>query len=433
MLNTKYVREHLDEIRSSLEKRRSDYPLDELLRLDEEWRRLKTELQNLQAEQNRASIEISKLKKERKDTAEKIEKLKALKQEMASKGAMLNDYEGKINKLLLSLPNILHESVKYGKDENDNIEVRRWGDASKKGVPPHSEILEGMGLVDIERAAKAAGSRFYYLKGEMVNMALALERFAIDELTKKGYMQILPPYMIKKEYYMGVTSLGDFEESLYMATEGNYASSNADYEKMEDTLFLIATSEHAIAAMHAGEVFSSKKLPLKYVGISPCFRREAGAHGKDTKGIFRVHQFEKVEQFIFSRAEDSWKYFDEIVGNEEEIFRKLKIPYRVVEMCTGEIGIVAAKKVDVEGWFPSQGRYRELTSASNCTDWQSLRLDIKYDEGNERKYVHTLNGTGIAIERTMAAIVENYYNADGTITVPDALVPYMGKDKITKI
>ncbi|MEM0201891.1 MAG: serine--tRNA ligase, partial [Candidatus Micrarchaeaceae archaeon] len=417
MLNTKYVRDHLDEIRSSLERRRSDYPLDKLLKLDEEWRSLKTELQGLQADQNKASVEISKLKKAGKDAAGEIERLKALKQKIADEEARLNDYESKINGLLLGLPNILHESVKYGKDENDNTEIRKWGDTSKRNVPAHSEILESMGLVDVERAAKVAGARFYYLKGDIVNLALALERFVLDELSKKGYMQILPPYMMKRAHYMGVTSLGDFEESLYMATSGA-TTERSDYEKMEENLFLIATSEHAIAAMHAGEVFSSKELPIKYVGISPCFRREAGAHGKDTKGIFRVHQFEKVEQFIFSRAEDSWKHFEEIVSNEEEIFRKLGIPYHVVEMCTGEIGVVAAKKIDIEGWFPSQGRYRELTSASNCTDWQSLRLDIKYDEGNERKYVHTLNGTGVAVERTIAAIVENYYNEDGTITVP---------------
>jgi seryl-tRNA synthetase len=182
--------------------------------------------------------------------------------------------------------------------------------------------------------------------------------------------------------------------------------------------------------MHAGELFSAKQLPLKYAGISPCFRREAGAHGKDTKGIFRVHQFEKVEQFIFCREEDSWKYYDELIKNEEEIFQKLKIPYHVIEMCTGDIGVVAAKKIDVEGWFPGQGKYRELTSGSNCTDWQSRRLDIKYDEGGERRYVHTLNATGVAVERTLAAIVENYYNEDGSITVPEVLVPYLGKSKI---
>jgi seryl-tRNA synthetase len=187
-----------------------------------------------------------------------------------------------------------------------------------------------------------------------------------------------------------------------------------------------------MAAMHAGEVFSAKDLPIRYVGASPCFRREAGAHGKDTKGIFRVHQFEKVEQFIFCKQDDSWKYYEELINNEEDLLQKLNIPYHRIEMCTGDIGIVAAKKVDLEGWFPSQQKYRELTSASNCTDWQSLRLDIKYDDKGERKYVHTLNATGIAVQRTIAAIAENYYNENGTITVPEVLVPYMGKKVIGK-
>ncbi len=217
--------------------------------------------------------------------------------------------------------------------------------------------------------------------------------------------------MIKREHYEGVTSLADFEDALYAVTESGEAKSKQDIEHMTEPMFLISTSEHAIAAMHAGEIFSKSDLPLKYAGISTCFRREAGAHGKDTKGIFRVHQFDKVEQFIFTKEDDSWQYFEEMVKNEEEMFQKLGIPYRVVDICTGDIGIVAAKKNDVEGWFPSQGKYRELTSASNCTVWQSMRLDIRYDDNGERKYVHTLNGTGIAVERTIAAIVENYYDA----------------------
>ncbi len=432
MITTKYVRDNLEEIRKSLGKRKSDYPLEELLKLDEEWRKLRTELQELQAKKNKASLEISKVKKEGGNAEEQIKALQDIKLRAEEIEGELPSYEARINDLLWNMPNVLHESVKYGKDENDNVEIRKWGDTSKSSTLSHSDILEKMGLVDIERAAKVAGARFYYLKGDLVHLGIALEKFVLDELAGKGFISVLPPYMVRKEYYKGVTSLGDFEDALYKATDSEEAGKKKEYERVEDNLFLIATSEHAIAAMHAGELFSAKELPLKYAGISPCFRREAGAHGKDTKGIFRVHQFEKVEQFIFCREQDSWKYFDELVANEESIFQKLGIPYHAIEMCTGDIGIVAAKKIDIEGWFPSQGKYRELTSASNCTDWQSRRLDIKYDEAGERKYVHTLNATGVAVERTLAAIAENYYDEKtGKITVPKVLVPYMGKEEIS--
>ena len=433
MLSAKYVRDNLDTIRKSLEKRKSDFPLDELLKADEETRKLMTDIQQKRAARNAGSKEIAELKKQGKEPSkEQLESLARLKGEIDSAEKELENYQEKLRSLPLSMPNILHDSVPYGKDENDNVELRKWGVPRPDKTPSHIEILEKLGLVDLERAAKTAGARFYYLKGDLVKLSLALEHFAIDELSKKGFTPVLPPFMIKKEHYEGVTSLSDFVDALYAVSESSEAKGEAEIEHVSDQLYLISTSEHAIAAMHAGEVFSKNDLPLRYAGISTCFRREAGAHGKDTKGIFRVHQFDKVEQFIFARADDSWQYFDELVKNEEEIFQKLGIPYHVIDICTGDIGIVAAKKNDVEGWFPSQGKYRELTSASNCTDWQSMRLDIKYDDNGERKYVHTLNATGIAIERAIAAIVENYYNDDGTITVPDVLVPYMQKSKIGK-
>jgi seryl-tRNA synthetase len=328
------------------------------------------------------------------------------------------------------MPNVLHDSVKYGKDETGNVEISKWGKPKKAALAGHhAELLEKKGLIDIERAAKVSGSRFYYLKGDFVLLAKSLERFALDELAKKGYLPLQPPYLMKREYYRGVTGLGDFEQMLYAVQKPNEAEKD---EADEGEQFLIATSEHPMAAMHAGELLSAKELPLKYAGVSPSFRREAGTHGKDTKGIFRVHQFDKVEQFVFCRPEESWKIFDELIANEEEIFQKLSIPYRVIEMCTGDIGIVAAKKVDLEAWFPSQQQYREITSASNCTDWQSMRLDIRYDEKGERRYLHTLNATGISVERALTAIAENYANDDGSITVPEVLVPYMGKSKIGK-
>ncbi len=430
MITTKYVREHLPEIRDSLKRRKSAFPLDQLLKFDEEWRTLKTKLQDLQASLNRSSLEISEMKKKGEEIKSRVASLAKTKQEIAGIESELPTYEYKINELLWNLPNVLHESVRYGEGAEGNAEVRKWGTIKSKNTKSHEEILTKLDGIDIERAAKISGARFYFLKGDIALLEQSLIRFAIDEMVSKGYMLIYPPLMLRKKYYRGVTALGDFEDMLYRIGDPKEVEGKKDYERVNDELFMIGTSEHTMAAMHADEVFSGNDLPLKYVGISPCFRREAGAHGKDTKGIFRVHQFFKVEQFIFSKQEDSWGYFDELLANEEEIYQKLKIPYHVLDICTGDIGTVAAKKVDIEGWMPSQNAYRELTSCSNCTDWQSARLNIKYDEKGERKYVHTLNATAVATTRTLVAIVENYVNGDGSITVPDVLVPYMGKSQI---
>lgn len=435
MLTTKYVRDHLDEIRESLDRRKSDYPLGELLELDARWRSAKTELQALKTRKNRASMEISSMKKEGKESAiveSAIGALSEIKEKERKIERELPAYEERIEHLLLNMPNTLHKSVPYGTDDSQNVEIRKWGEREKRDGKSHEEILTGLGLIDLERAAKVAGARFYYLKGEISLLEQSLIRFALDELAGKGYTAISPPMMMKREMYKGVTSLGDFEDALYRVADTKEAAERDRGERMEEELFLISTSEHAIAAMHAGEVFSAKELPLRYAGVSPCFRREAGSHGKDTKGIFRVHQFYKVEQFIFAGADDSYKFFDELISNSEDIYKKLGIPYRVVDICTGDIGIVAARKNDIEGYMPGQDRYRELVSCSNCTDWQSLRLDIKYDDGGERKFVHTLNSTAIATTRTIVAIVENYANGDGTIEVPKALVKYMGKERIGK-
>ncbi|MGC8651657.1 MAG: serine--tRNA ligase [Candidatus Micrarchaeia archaeon] len=431
MITTKYVRDNLEAIRKSLETRKGGYPIEELLKLDKEWRENKAKLQELQSRRNKLSLGIAELKKkgadeEAKDMAAEAAQVKSGIDEL---GAETEKQEAKIEYLLLNLPNVLHETVPYGKDSNDNVEIKRWGEPSNRNALGHDELLKKLGLLDTEQAAEVAGARFYYLKGDLALLQHSLMRFAIDELIKKGYELIDPPLLLKKQYYKGVTALGDFEEMLYRVGEP-VESKGKGIEHVDEDLFLIATSEHPIAAMHANHVFAAKELPKRYVGYSPCFRREAGAHGKDTKGIFRTHQFYKVEQFIFSRQEDSWKYHEELLHNEEELFQKLNIPYRVVNICTGDIGIVAAKKYDIEAFMPAQGGYREVTSCSNCTDWQSLRLDIKYDEGNQRKYVHTLNATAISANRAMVAIVENYAMDNGKIKVPDVLVPYMGKDVI---
>jgi seryl-tRNA synthetase len=432
MMTAKYVREHLKAIKESMKRRHSEYPIDELLKLDEQSRKLNTELQELRAKRNKGSLAVAEMKKAKKNADREIRELAEVKEKIEELEAATPSYDDRLNSLLLNMPNTLDPSVPYGKDEASNVEVRRWGTPKKKKAANHADLLKKLGLLDLEKASEVAGARFYYLKGDLALLEQALIRFSIDHMVKKGYTLIAPPLMLRKKYYQGTTALGDFEEVLYKVSDPAEVKDKTDLERMVEELFLISTSEHAMAALVSEGVFSSKELPIKMVGVSPNFRREAGAHGKDSKGIFRVHQFYKVEQFVVSRQEDSHRYFDEMMVNAEEIFKKLEIPYRVVNICTGEIGVVAAKKFDLEAHMPASGEYRELVSCSNCTDWQALRLDIKYDEGGERRFAHTLNSTvSGSIERMMVAIVENYSNDDGTITIPDALVSYMnGKKKI---
>lgn len=429
MLTTRYVRDHIDEIKESLDRRKSGYPIDRLLELDRSWRDGKGRLQELQAKRNKATLEVSELKRNGKEIKDKVKSLSFLKEQIGELERIVSKNEQEIDKLLWNMPNVLDKAVPYGESEDNNIEIKKIGTIEKgKKSANHEETYRNMDLLDIEHASKVSGARFYYLKGALALLEQALIHFGIDEMVKKGYTLIAPPLMLKKEFYKGVTALGDFEELLYKVADPGEAASKKDYEKTDDDLYLIGTSEHPMAALHAGHTFKTSDLPKKYVGISPCFRREAGAHGKDTKGIFRVHHFYKIEQFIFCKPEDSPKYFNELLGNAEDVMQKLKFPYRILEFCTGGIGTVAARKNDIETYMYHQKAYRELCSCSNCTDWQSVRLDIKYEDKGERKYVHTLNSTLLATTRVLAAIAENCLGEDGTISIPEALVPYMNKN-----
>lgn len=431
MFTAKYVRDNLEKIQESMKRRKIDYPVDRLLELDKSWRVEKEEKEVLQAKLNKASHEISDLKKQGKDIKANVAALPKLKEKIAELDKKVGKSEQEIEKLLWNMPNILDKVVPYGESEEQNATIRTWGTVDKKKKSAnHIDTYKRMGLVDIEQAAKVSGARFYYLKGDLALLEQALIRFGIDEMVKKGYTLIAPPLMMKKEFYKGVTALGDFEELLYKVADPKEAEAQKEYEKIDDELFLISTSEHPIAALHAGQVLDSSELPKKYIGISPCFRREAGSRGRDTKGLFRVHHFYKIEQFIFCKPEDSKKYFDELIANAEGIAQKLGFPYRVLEFCTGGIGTVAARKNDVEIYMNEQKTFRELGSCSNCTDWQSLRLDIRYEEKGEKKYVHTLNSTLLATTRTLVAIAENCLNEKGGINIPDALVPYIGKKTI---
>jgi len=420
MLDIKLIRENPEFVKNNLMKRgnpENSKMLDALIDLDKEWRKSLTKLNDLRHKRKLITSEIAALKKTRKDASGKVEKAKKLDSEITSIEKEVAKVEEKTRDYLMRLPNLLHETVPVGKDENDNVQIRSWGVIPKFdfAVKNHIDLGLNLDIIDIERAGKVTGSRFFYLKREGVLLDMALMSFALEEITKKGYLPVEPPYVMRREPYEGVTALSDFEDVLY---------------KIEnEDLYLIATTEHPMAAMFMNEVLKEEDLPLKLAGVSTCFRKEAGAHGKDTRGIFRTHQFNKIEQFVFCKPEESWKLHEELIHNAEELVQKLGLPYRVVNVCTGDIGTVAAKKYDIEAWMPAQKGYREIVSCSNCTDYQARRLGIRYREKEgapPKGFLHTLNSTAIATGRTIVAILENFQQEDGTVVVPKVLRKYMG-------
>ncbi|MFH1106753.1 MAG: serine--tRNA ligase [Candidatus Micrarchaeota archaeon] len=419
MLEIRLIRENPEAVRNDLRKRGDAEKLrmlEDLIAVDKEWRQVKERAEGLRAERNKASRKVNELKKAGRDASAAIREAAEIPDKIADLEARMEALRHKEDFHLMRLPNILHESVPQGVGEEGNVVVRTWGEANKPAFPvkSHVDLLQLLDVADLGRAANVAGARFYYLKNELVLLDLAIQRFALDILCGKGFTPVYPPFFMHRKPYEGVTDLKDFEDVMYKI-EG-------------EDLYLIATSEHPLAAMHMGEIFEEDALPVRYAGVSTCFRKEAGAHGKDTKGIFRVHQFTKVEQFVFCRPEDSWKIHEELIANAEEVFRRLGIPYRVVNICTGDIGTVAAKKYDLEAWMPAQGVYREAVSCSNCTSYQAARLGIRYRKArrfDEKELVHTLNSTAVANPRAMVAILENFQQEDGSVRIPDALVPYM--------
>lgn len=423
MLSLKFIRENPDVVKKDLKKRNDAEKLvwiDDLLKKDEQYRKLLVKEQELRHKRNVITHEINQLRKAGKDISKAVKEAKELPDKIKKTGEELLKLKEKLNYYTARLPNVLHESVPVGKDETGNKVVRKVGDVKKYSfeLKSHGELIESLGCADFDKAAEVSGNGFYYLLGDVALLDIALQRFAIDSLTKKRFTFVEPPFMLRRKPYEGVTDLADFETMMYKI-EG-------------EDLYLIATSEHPIAAMHINEVFDVKDLPKKYVGLSACFRKEIGSHGIDTKGLFRVHQFSKIEQFVFCKPKDSWKIQDELIANAEEIFKKLKLPYRIVNICTSDIGIVAAKKYDLEVWMPRENKYREAVSCSNCTEYQAVGLNLRYQEGDERHYVHTLNSTAVATGRALRAIIENYQQKDGSIKVPDVLVPYMNGKKVIK-
>ncbi len=420
MLDPKIIRESPEKIQKMLKDRGIDFDFNGLIDFDKQRRELIIKTDELRKKRNDISLEIGKKKKSGEDASQLLDTMKGISAELENLEKMQNKVNVDYEKLAGTIPNFIHESVPIGQDDTANKEIRKWGQVSSPDfqIKDHVDFSMERDLVDLERAAKVAGARFYFLKNELVRLNHALIQYALDFLSEKNYSLVQPPFMINRNSMEGAVIAEDFENVIY---------------KVEDEdLYLIGTSEHAVAAMHADEIIDGTKLPIRYAGVSPCFRKEAGAHGKDQKGIFRVHQFEKIEQFVFSRPEDSWNEHEKMLEIAEEFYQKLGIPYKVMLLSSGDMGKVSAKTYDIEAWMAGQNAYREIVSCSNCIDYQARRLKIRFrDKTNEQtQYLHTLNSTLVATSRTLVAIMENFQTKDGHIQVPQVLEKYLGKNTI---
>ncbi|MFX1322986.1 MAG: serine--tRNA ligase [Promethearchaeota archaeon] len=426
MLDIELYRNDLEKIIESEVKRFKDPSnAEKVLEYDKKWRETLQKLQDLRRERNELSIQIGKFKKS--GDTKKAEETKIKSKEIKDKIDELEEkktefFERRENYRYI-VGNILHDSVPIGETEEDNEIVITVGKLPKFDFKPlsHVNLITKIDGADTKKASEIAGSRFYFLKGDLVSLNLALIRFALDKLINKDYIPMWPPFFIKYDIIKAAAELADFEEQLYKI--------------QDEDLFMIATAEQTLAAYHYDEIIDPERLPLKYAGVSSCFRREAGSHGKDTLGIFRVHQFEKVEQFIFCKPEHSWKLYEELIENVKEIFQDLKIPYRIVNIASGELNDNAAKKYDLEAWFPASENYRELVSCSNCTDYQARKLKIrmgKVGSQQAKEILHTLNSTAIATTRTICCILENFQNKDHSVSIPEVLQKYMNGKKIIK-
>jgi seryl-tRNA synthetase len=417
MLDPKIIRDEPEKIKNMLKDRAVEFDFDKMLELDAKRRSLIKETDELRKKRNQMSIAIGKAKKSNEDTSILLNDMEIISKELDNLEQFQKTVDSDYTNLALSIPNLIHESVPIGSDESTNIELRKWGEIPKFDFQIHDHIDLGQNLdvIDLERAAKTAGARFYYLKGGLVKLSQALISFALDFMAQKEYNLIQPPYMINRKSMEGAVIAEDFEDVIYKV--------------QDEDLFLIGTSEHAIASMHADEILDGNNLPFRYASFSPCFRKEAGAHGKDQKGIFRVHQFDKIEQFVFTKPENSWNEHEKMITITEEFYQKLEIPFKVMLLSSGDMGKVSAKTFDIEAWMAGQNAYREIVSCSNCLDFQSRRLKIRFrDKSNEdTKYVHTLNSTLVAVERTIVSIMENFQAKDGHIRVPQVLQKYFGE------
>ncbi len=419
VIDLELIRREPEKVEANLARRRNpDYLrlLTEARAADAQWRSALRVADNLRRRRNELSHRMAEARGQGGPSPELTAEAKSIPDQLKTTEAGERELRKTRDALLRRLPNLLDDSVPYGKDDSENVVVATWGTPRPGGVGlrSHGELLEALGMGEFERAHRASGSGFYYLSGPFVLLDLALQRFALDLLVSRGFTPVAPPYMLRREPYEGVTDLADFENVMYKV-EG-------------EDLYLIATSEHPLAALHMGEILDEDTLPIRLAGVSMNFRKEIGGHGVDQKGIFRTHQFSKVEQFVFCRPEQSPEILEELRTNAEEVFRRVEVPYRVVNVCTGDVGTVAAKKYDVEAWFPRQQAYREVVSCSNCTDYQARRLGIRLGKAGrpEKSVPHTLNSTAVATSRALAVILEQYQRPDGSVTIPEVLRPYLG-------
>lgn len=412
MLDIKFIRQNPEKVKEGCEKKGVKIDVDRLLNLDREKREIQKEIEKIRAQKNKASKEIVKLKnKEREKIIKEMKKLDELEESLKEK---FKKIDSQFKQIFFHIPNLPLENVPVGRDERDNVVLREVGKRPKFDFKSkdYLTLAEKLDIIDVKRAAKTSGTRFGFLKGEAALLEFALINFAFETLVKEGFIPVIPPVMIQKNPFWGMGYLDRGEEEVYFIPK--------------DNLYLIGTSEQIIGPMHMDEIFEERELPKRYVGFSSCFRREAGSYGKDTKGIFRVHQFDKIEMFSFCKPEESAKEHKFFLSLEEKLMQSLKIPYRVIQICTGDLGDPVAAKFDIEAWIPSQNRYRETHSTSNCTDFQARRLNIRYrDKKGKLHFVHTLNGTAFAIGRTLIAIIENYQQKDGSIKIPDVLQKYL--------
>ena len=420
MLDPKIIRDEPDRIKQMLKDRAVEFDFEKMLELNKTRKEMMMQSDELKQKRNQMSVKIGSEKKAGNDASELLREMGEISKKLDDLESLRKTVDENYHNLSFSIPNLVHDSVPKGADESFNKQVRTWGEIPKFDfeVKDHIDLGLELDIVDIERASKTAGARFYYLKDGLVKLGQALTAFALDFVSNKNYNLIQPPYMINRQSMEGAVIADDFEDVIYKV--------------QDEDLFLIGTSEHAIASMYYDEILEGSKIPLRYASISPCFRREAGAHGKDQKGIFRVHQFEKIEQFIFCRPEESWEEHEKMIKNTEEFYQQLEIPYRLMLLSSGDMGKVSAKTYDIEAWMAGQNAYREIVSCSNCIDYQSRRLKIRFREksNEDTKYIHTLNSTLVAIERTMVAILENNQTKDGHVEIPKVLQKYFGDNMI---
>ncbi len=421
MIDPKLLRNDVNKVRDMLKKRNVSFPIEDLLENDRKRRKLIIELQDVRHKKNNIANIISSKKKNKQDIEEDIQLMSQIGNKIKLLENEISDVDSKFKSHIMLIPNLIHESVPIGNSETDNVIIRKYGTIKEfyHPIKDHIDLALNLDLIDIDRAAKISGSRFYFLKNQLVRINQALISFALDFLSERGYTLLQPPYMIRKNSMEGAVILEDFKDVIYKI-EG-------------EDLFMIGTSEHAMVSMHMNEILEGSKLPIRYAGISPCFRKEAGAHGKDMKGIFRVHHFDKVEQLVFTRPEKSWEEHERMLSIAEEFYKKLGIPYRVVLLCSSDLGKISAKTYDIEAWIPAQKQYREIVSCSNCTDYQARRLLVRFRDktSEETRLVHTLNSTLVATQRTLVALIENYQSSDGII-IPDVLQKYIGGNSVIK-